>query len=115
MGCAKTKLCVLLVVAVAGCGVRETVAPDGTTSRDFFVGAVPQIDCAASPGHSASLVQLGAWISANNAGAGYHRARYFCGAPHCQLTLWADDVNRNELEKIAAKYHGVCIANKQGD
>lgn len=79
------------------------------------MGAVQQLDCSTQQGHSARTLQIGAWISTTDAGAGFRRAKYFCGAPHCQLTLWADGLNRSELEEIAAKYHGICIANKEGD
>lgn len=110
----KTAFRISIVLVLCACGVRETTAPDGAISREIFVGAVEPIDCSQSPGHSARLVQIGAWVSATNAGAGYHQARYFCGAPHCQLTVWADNANRADLEELAKKYHGICIANKEG-
>ena len=105
----------LIAITLAGCGVRETVAPDGSTNREIFVGAVPRIDCEDKPAHSARQVQLGLWVTANTAGVGYQSALYFCGAPRCQVTLWADGASRADVEEIARRYQGICVANKEGD
>ena len=105
---------IAMAVTLSGCGFREIVAPDGTTNREFFLGAAQDIQCGEIPGHSARVLQIGAWASVSNAGAGYHQARYFCGAPECQLVVWADGADAAELERIAATYSGICFANKKG-
>lgn len=108
-----TAICAALLFS--GCGVREVRSPDGVVTQEMFLGGGELIDCSVDQGHSAKLTHFGLWASPKNAGLGYQQARYFCGSPHCQVTIWAEGGDREALEALAEKHHGICIADKEGD
>lgn len=100
-----------LVAFAPSCGIRQVREPGGAVRTELLFGLTATPDCAADPGLSAEVTVLGAWSDASGGGLGYHRGRYVCGSPRCQVVIWpGNSIDPAALRRELGDLDGICIA-----
>ena len=106
---------IVCAVFVSGCGVKTTRSPDGTTVSEVFLGLGSSVACGEAEGVTADITTLGLWTG-QNAGLGFHQARFFCGSPKCRVVILPEaGTDVAALRKAYGDLGNVCVAGTDNE